>query len=270
MYGREVDGQMLTFGVSGKLILNNLVMFDDQTDSEWSQAYGTAISGPLEGTELDLVASRLMSWQAWRVLYPDTLVLDKRGLYRRDNYDTYYTDPSAGILGRRVRDFRLDLKDLVLGVEIGTAKRAYAYDDLAEAPIVNDTLGGVEIVVIHEPEAGFAAAWSRLLDDEAYAIAQGPFGMNAPDVLTFERASDAQLQQSIGNSDTAMVGSAPWGPLMRDRETGSIWSASAGEAIAGPLQAATLIQIPTTPSFWFAWADLFPDTSVWGGVADAG
>ena len=254
MYGREVNGELLTFGVSGKLILNNLVMFDDQTDSEWSQAFGTALSGPLEGTALELVASRLMSWEAWKGLYPDTQVLDKRGLYRRDTYETYYTDPSAGILGRQVRDLRLPLKDLVLGVEIGTAKRAYAYDALAQTPIANDTLGGLEIVVIHEPEAGFAAAWSRLLDDEAYAIAQGPFGMNAPEVLTFEQANEAQ----IGNAPTVS------GPVMRDRETGSIWSASTGEAISGPLEGARLIQIPTTPSFWFAWVDLFPDTTVWG------
>lgn len=244
---------MLTFGVSGKLILNNLVMFDDQTDSEWSQAYGTALFGPLEGAELELLASRLMSWAAWKTLYPETQVLDKRGLYRRDTYHTYYTDPQAGILGRQVRDFRLPLKDLVLGMEIGTAKRAYSYDALAETPIVNDTLGGLEIVVTHEPEAGFAAAWSRLLDDEAYAIAQEPFGMNAPNVLTFEQANEAQI------GDALLV----LGPVMRDRETGSIWNASTGEAISGPLDGATLIQIPATSSFWFAWVDLFPDTTLW-------
>ena len=242
------------FGVSGKLILNNLVMFDDQTDSEWSQAYGAAISGPLEGAELELVASRLMAWEAWKSLYPETRVLDKRGLYRRDNYDTYYTNPQAGILGRSVSDNRLGLKDLVLGIEIGEAQRAYPYDALAETPIVNDTLGNHEIVVIHQPEAGFAAAWSRLLDDEAYAIAQEPFGMNAPELLTFEQANEAQLRDAP----------AVYGPVMRDRETGSIWNAFTGEAIAGPLDGAQLIQVPTTPSFWFAWADLFPDTGVWG------
>ena len=254
MYGREVEGQELTFGVSGKLILNNLVMFDDQTDSEWSQAYGSAISGPLEGARLELVASRLMSWEAWTALYPETQVLDKGGLYRRDTYDTYYTNPDAGILGRRVRDHRLMLKDLVLGVEIGTSRRAYAYDDLVETPIVNDALGGVQIVVIHEPEAGFAAAWSRSLSDDALAIAEGPFGMNAPDALTFEAPNEAQSQDAPHTA----------GPMMRDRETGSIWSASRGAAIAGPLEGARLIQIPTTPSFWFAWVDLYPDTTVWG------
>ena len=172
MYGRIVDGRQLTFGVSGKLILNNLVMFDDQTDSEWSQAYGTALSGPLEGASLELVASRLLSWEAWRALYPETQVLDKRGLYLADTYETYYTDQSAGIIGREITDLRLGVKDLVLGVEIGEEQRAYAYDDLAETPIVNDFLGGLEIVVTHEPEAGFAAAWRRALNHGSYAIAQ--------------------------------------------------------------------------------------------------
>ena len=247
-------GDTLTFGVSGKLILNNLVMFDDQTDSEWSQAYGAAISGPHEGAALELVPSRLMGWEAWRRLYPETLVLDKQGLYRVDTYDRYYTDSRPGVLGRQVHDSRLGLKDLVLGVEIGAARRAYPYEVLRGTPIVNDTLGGRRIVVIHEPEAGLAAVWSRELSDEARAIAQGPFGMGAPNVLTFEQANPAQLRSAPAAS----------GPVMRDRETGTVWNAGSGAAIGGPLEGAALIQIPATPSFWFAWIDLFPDTGIHG------
>ena len=101
--------------------------------------------------------------------------------------------------------------------------------------------------------------------------------MNAPRVLTFEGATYTQLRQSTATSGSHApdatidrAGSSterddvPWGPITRDRETGSIWSAATGIAIAGPLKDARLIQIPTTPSFWFAWADLHPETSVWG------
>jgi hypothetical protein len=33
VFAREIQGQVLTFGVSGKLIMNAVVMYDHQTDS---------------------------------------------------------------------------------------------------------------------------------------------------------------------------------------------------------------------------------------------
>ena len=234
MYGRQVDGGTLTFGVSGKLILNNLVMFDDQTDSEWSQAYGRSISGPKEGAVLDLIPSRLMAWEAWKELYTQTLVLDKQGLYRVDTYDSYYTDSRSGILGRLVQDDRLAAKEFVLGLEVGTAKRAYPYAELIESPIANDRLGDEDVVVIYDATAGAAVAWRRTIDGR---------------LLTFERAEDAGDE----------------GLLMRDAETGSVWAASGGEAVSGSLAGSRLTQLAATPSFWFAWIDLFPDTSVYEG-----
>lgn len=62
MYAREVEGRTLTFGVSGKLILNALVMYDRQTDSLWSQFLGVAVQGPLAGTKLEVLPSVLTDW----------------------------------------------------------------------------------------------------------------------------------------------------------------------------------------------------------------
>ena len=47
MYGREINGRVHTFGVSGKLIMNALVMYDHQTDTLWSQflSRGVTIAG---------------------------------------------------------------------------------------------------------------------------------------------------------------------------------------------------------------------------------
>ena len=52
MYAREIEGRELTFGVSGKLIMNALVLYDRQTDSLWSQFLGgmtAAASRPDKG-----------------------------------------------------------------------------------------------------------------------------------------------------------------------------------------------------------------------------
>lgn len=231
MYGREVEGQTLTFGVSGKLILNNLVMFDDQTNSYWPQAFSEAIQGPLKGTTLELVASQLMEWDAWRDLHPETLVLDKRGRYRTDAYANYYRDHEAGIIGRLVHDDRLDLKEFVLGLEVGASKKAYPYRDLSRTPIVNDSISDREILVTFDADAAAGAVWDRSVRGRT---------------LTFQ-----------------LIEGAPGDFLMRDNETGTLWTAMLGTAFDGPLAGARLEQIPTTPSFWFAWIDLFPDSYVY-------
>ena len=101
VFDREVDGRELTFGVSGRLLMNSLVMYDRETNSLWSQFAGEAIFGPMDGTKLEIVASQLTPWGDWRRQYPDTLVLDNQdNPIREDSYFGYYLDGTAGQLGR--------------------------------------------------------------------------------------------------------------------------------------------------------------------------
>ncbi|RWA53122.1 hypothetical protein AU476_14940 [Cupriavidus sp. UYMSc13B] len=51
-HSARLDGKSLTFGVSGLLYNSNLLLYDKQTQSLWSQMLGKAISGPLMGTAL--------------------------------------------------------------------------------------------------------------------------------------------------------------------------------------------------------------------------
>ena len=53
MYARTIDGEVLTFGVDGKLIFNSLVMYDRETESLWSQFLGESVDGPKLGTKLE-------------------------------------------------------------------------------------------------------------------------------------------------------------------------------------------------------------------------
>jgi hypothetical protein len=82
VYSREINGEIYTFGVSGKLIRNVLVMFDRETDTLWSQLLGEAVRGELIGTKLEFVPSWMMTWEEWKALHPDTVALDK-GFPRR-------------------------------------------------------------------------------------------------------------------------------------------------------------------------------------------
>lgn len=50
-------------------------------------------------------------------------------------------------------------------------------------------------------------------------------------------------------------------PLV-DRETGTLWSGLSGLAVDGTPGGRCLDQIPSTPVFWFAWSDFYPETAL--------
>ena len=53
MYSREIDGQVYTFGVSGKLWRDALLMYDHQTRSLWSHITGQAVERYLPGKTVE-------------------------------------------------------------------------------------------------------------------------------------------------------------------------------------------------------------------------
>jgi hypothetical protein len=55
VYARELAGRTLTFGVSGMLYRDGLVMYDRQTETLWTQVDGKAVRGALTGRQLQIV-----------------------------------------------------------------------------------------------------------------------------------------------------------------------------------------------------------------------
>ena len=236
MYARDVDGKTLTLGVSGKLIRNSLVMFDRETGTLWSHLTGEALEGPMVGRHLQQVLSEQTSWGRWRAEHPETLMLAvDPGDVRFDPYQSYYGAPDAGILGRKRADDRLPVKEKVVGVRLGGAVKAYSFTTLARERVVNDTVGGVPLVVIFDGSSFSGAVYRR-----------DPGG----NMRTFEP----------GSTSLSMV----------DRETGSNWDGLSGKATSGPDTGTGLEQIPITYSFWFGWADFYPNTEVYRAGVPAG
>jgi hypothetical protein len=93
---REVNGEVTTFGVSGKLFQSCLVMYDRLTDSLWSQPWGIAIAGDQTNQSLERVVAHKTTLGQWKEIHPDTLVLSDQTGFRRDYfrypYGSYYTD----------------------------------------------------------------------------------------------------------------------------------------------------------------------------------
>jgi hypothetical protein len=66
VFDRRYDDQTLEFGVSGLLYNSDVLMFDRQTKSLWSQLGLKSVSGKFAGTELDWLPSKQTTWQAWQ------------------------------------------------------------------------------------------------------------------------------------------------------------------------------------------------------------
>ena len=144
-------------------------MYDHQTRSLWSHITGEAVRGPLKGKRLTpLAAMPQISWETWRQNYPKTRVLSvplRGGTVEnmpRDMYADYHASPRAGVSGMKYTDNRLPNKSLVIGVQVQaedkrTHYRAYPLSDFAETAVINDSLGGVPLLIFHD-RTSFATA----------------------------------------------------------------------------------------------------------------
>lgn len=156
VYSRKVEEEVYTFGVSGRLYKSNVLLYDHQTESLWSQLQAKAISGAKVGKRLERIPSTRTNWATWKKMHPDTLVLStKTGYHRdyaRDPYTNYYR---VATIWFPVGDVRKDLspKEMVLGIEIGGEAKAYALEQLREKKgILKEIVGGVPIQIDINPE----------------------------------------------------------------------------------------------------------------------
>ena len=143
-----------TFGVSGLLYNSDVLLYDRQTGSLWSQIMGKAVSGPLKGLTLPLLSSRHTTWRDWREQYPETLVLSRDTGFRRDYKKSPYLDYSKSEqLFFRVehenKEYRR--KELVLGVSVGERHKAYPFSELArvDSASFQDDFAGRELTVTY-------------------------------------------------------------------------------------------------------------------------
>lgn len=160
VFEREVGGAIRTFGVSGYLWNSAVLLYDDQSESFWSQIAARAVVGPLTGTPLRLLPSTVTSWGAYRAAHPEGFVLrvapeEARPAreYRMERYAAYHRSPDLWFPVQR-HDPRLADKQEVVGVERGGASHAWALSWLRAHPEGEQrSLGGVDLTLRWEPGA---------------------------------------------------------------------------------------------------------------------
>ena len=157
VYSRKVDGKNYSFGVSGRLYKSNVLLYDHQTESLWSQLKDQAISGPMVKKNLVQLPSRRTTWKSWLKDHPNTQVLSTETGhsrdYSRDPYVGYYQ--AAGIMFP-VGDVRKDLspKEMVMGINIHGSAKAYPVSMLPiKKAVISDNIAG-KIIRISVSEIG--------------------------------------------------------------------------------------------------------------------
>jgi len=82
-FDAALSGGNYEFGVSGLLYNSDVLMYDRQTGSLWSQLMTQAVTGPMKGTRLQQLPLSNSSWVEWVERHPDTRVLSNDTGYSR-------------------------------------------------------------------------------------------------------------------------------------------------------------------------------------------
>tara|TARA_R110002095_G_scaffold29520_1_gene29151 strand:+ start:1471 stop:2319 length:849 start_codon:yes stop_codon:yes gene_type:complete len=110
IFDRRLNGETLSFGVTGLLRKSDLVMYDRQSESWWQQAVGEGIVGKYTGAQLAQLPAIMESWGEYRARAPQGLVMDEPP-YRRD----YGSNPYRGY-DSLARPFLYDGEDPPFGI----------------------------------------------------------------------------------------------------------------------------------------------------------
>ncbi len=161
-FDARVKGRELSFGVSGLLYNSDVLLYDRQTNSLWSQLLAQAISGPLKGQRLTMLPLTQTSWADWRRLHPGTMVLSTHTgsarPYLRNPYDGYEQSEDL-MFPVAFRAAGFHPKERVLGLKLDGETKAYPFVELGKTSgSVTDRVGGMPVTVRFDKTARRATA----------------------------------------------------------------------------------------------------------------
>lgn len=168
LFETAVEGrEPLVFGSSGFIYRSNKLMFDRSTHTLWNQFTGKPVIGPLAGSGLALKQRPVViaKWGDWRANNADTTVLSLDTGHARDYgsgvvYRDYFA--SADLMFPASADTtRLANKDYVFGIRQFGAAKAWPLSAFAHAPVINDTVGALPVVLIGDADGRTVRAYER-------------------------------------------------------------------------------------------------------------
>ncbi|NJN44361.1 MAG: DUF3179 domain-containing protein [Anaerolineae bacterium] len=244
--GRAPNGETYTFGSSGFLFRSNKLMYDRQTRTLWNQLTGEPVLGPLVGTDvkLNLLPIVLTTWADWLLQHPDTLVLSENTGFSRPYepgaaYGDYFAFADTMFPVWQRSDL-LPAKSRIFALQIDGIPKAYPVETLDREILVNDTLGGVNLLLI-------TARGQVTVNGNNLRV--GSVSYNAGgEVRAYERGDH---EFSLGPAVDTLLD-----------ERGLTWQVTE-EGLNGP-QDEFLPRIPGHLAYWFGWYAFFPKTLIYG------
>ncbi len=228
-WNRMVDGQLTTFGVSGKLYNNNLLPYDRRTDSYWSQLKLECVNGELIGTSPEVFSTLETTWATWKKMYPNSKILSKNTGFSRNYgvypYGNYKTDNNYFLFPNSPQDDRLPSKERVLGVLNNGNNKVYSINLFETPRVIYDQLGADEIMVIGSKPDHFIVAFYKK-DIEGFMVDLGDL------------------------------------PILGTDASGNVLTVS-GRIIAGPENGAQLLQPVSFMGYWFAFGAFYRDIAIY-------
>ncbi len=228
VYDRVIDGKEYTFGVSGNLLKNTLVMFDYETESLWPIVYGEAVQGELTGKKLNkFPGCQKVPWGAWEELHPNTLVLSYRGsrTVGHDVYKSYHKNSDTGVHPPKDIDKRLGVKTNIIGIEVSDKHKAYPFYLFNDTVIQTDEFQGLNLLVYKSNDSETIMVYDRKINGV---------------VVDFEKSKG----------------------YATDVTTNTTWDLENGIGISGSMKGKKLQSLKFLTLYWFVWADYFPNTEL--------
>ncbi len=295
MWTRTVNGRALHFYLAG-INNQNFLMRDEETGTWWQQITGKAIYGPLTGASLELVLSDELTFGEWKSEVSDSQaqaqVLNAEVLKQVPKYVKEYDsnwEPETAKYPVVISFPGTELKsrDVVVGLELEGAGRAYPWDTLVKQSPVVDRVHGTPLLVAVGPDGkSFRVFISRIDGKDAEFFlktdqpdASGatkpeaaaettlpPVDAKAGDSKTAEAKSsdtkpaDAKADASSASKAASPAPLKPW--ILLDTATASEWNFQ-GCAVSGPSQGKCLDRVPALKDYWFDWRNYHAATTIY-------
>lgn len=164
-----------TFGTSGRLLNSNLVMYDRESDTYWSQIMGQAVHDGSIGESLAVEPIHWATWENVKKTFDEAKVLtDETGFFRdydRDPYGSYVNDDSYYynnfvMFPTMSEDDRLPAKKVVVGVKGPEGVLAIDPSYVKSNGPVYDEAGGQPIIAVYDNDLEAVRVYKRPADDE--------------------------------------------------------------------------------------------------------
>lgn len=225
-----VDGLRTEFGVSGLLYNSNLMPYDRNSNSTWSQMRLDCVNGEHIRTTINTIPLVETIYRTAKTMYPNAQVLTRNTGFGR-NYGTYpygsYRTNNQLIFPIDETDSSLHLKERVLGIQHNGSTTVFTFETL---PVTNEskatsyTIGGDPINIIGSKVHNFLVAF------------ESEFNGNNVVLEGIEITDEAIAKDTAGNFYNIF-----------------------GEIIQGPDEGLHLAPMLSYIGYWFAWVEFNPN-----------